>query len=830
MPNLTLRNLSNVDSNGGQHWWRVALNCKYFASSKTTRQLLGAILAIFILCISVCSSIAQASTTAADAFAGHALHDICYNGESVFVLSSVRKTPESYFVDPDGTKAYKSDLYLSKIGPSGSLTKILLGDVAPNGEQPSGTGALYDSGTSIQVFINSKESNNTYGMTGRRYTVEVLLPTMAVTSSAVLFSNANWGWWPVIRDSSGTLSHFSFSGYYRYQNTTNWGSVDPAVMLLEYQSTVAMHSSGIIREDEVNTINGASRTAIISRLQLVLDTTMMHFVDAIRAPGDGTEWTYGTTKEITWDTSLLQGNTVTLMIMPLSPDSNQSGIERVFTDSRPIVTAISSENLSVLAGNVPNTGQYSVNTAALGTVGNSYKIVILSNTSYWSVSKGWFTLLASSLSSTAPEVYVNTNKNLVYQGEELEVNLNTSVDSTNTDMSAKYNVYLSIEWGDTVLYDSGNGNGFVSNRAPLLSNISVPVLDDWYTHLRYNFDPNFAQTDFVLTIQLEDQNGNSVFSNSASVTYIPEANPFVASVSYSPTKAALRAASVTAVRFSLTSASNYNCNLGGIRTSVNNGAATALNTATKHSLMALQMGSAFDLGGGRLRSLYTGVKGAYNLFKKGEDVCKQMQHIESIANNYDDNISYYGLSQDQATDIFAIELLTTALSMYPGGGGTLYGGFNSKNLVNGVRSVFDLANKRALALAAIDNYAYITIELNQPRVWGIFWHNTDPVDLTVTVRPVFTYDDGYEDKTLGNTPRTFTTASNIETSSIDVGILKSYTKSMLFSDNKKSIDLKRGLYLIKAARKDASGNEIEVYRDTVHVVSNGQKCKMLIQR
>ncbi len=183
---------------------------------------------------------------------------------TIYVLATSRKSPESYFTDPDGTKSYKSDLYLLKIDSTGNVTKLKLGDVAPNGAQPgSDGGALLVSGQTLYAFRNSKSQNATYAMDGYLYTIDA--SSLSLTKTTTLFTNANWGWFPVIK-SGPTVSHFSFAGYYRYLDTTNQGSVIPDTMATESRQDHAAHSGGLMTADETSDINGANRTTIINRI------------------------------------------------------------------------------------------------------------------------------------------------------------------------------------------------------------------------------------------------------------------------------------------------------------------------------------------------------------------------------------------------------------------------------------------------------------------------------------------------------------------------------------------------------------------------------------
>ncbi|BBP44527.1 hypothetical protein [Thiosulfativibrio zosterae] len=131
----------------------------------------------------------------------------------IYLLASVPDLSGKSFTDPDGSKAYSSELRLLKISPTGEFVNIVIDTFFPLLSAPHNSGGMYIDGTKIHVFVNSKESNATYAMSGYSYFVD--LESMAVTNKSQLFSNANWGWFPVIQQ-DGRVSHFSFAGYYSY--------------------------------------------------------------------------------------------------------------------------------------------------------------------------------------------------------------------------------------------------------------------------------------------------------------------------------------------------------------------------------------------------------------------------------------------------------------------------------------------------------------------------------------------------------------------------------------------------------------------------------------
>jgi len=423
-----------------------------------------------------------------------------------------------------------------------------------------------------------------------------------------------------------------------------------------------------------------------------------------------------------------------------------------------------------------------------------------------------------------PEVYINTNSQNIFKDEMLQVFFNTSVLA---GMSEQYDVYFSINWDDITLYD--NGIDLVTEKQPLFNNTVLPELSNWfeYQKLRYTFPEGVPQTDYILGLHLVDNENNLIFENFSSVSYFPEQSPFISSGD-SKQKSRGRTANRETRQ---AKSSSKKCHLGGIRTDVENTTVTELDKATNRSMLALQMGSYFPLEG-RLKTIYQGVKGSYNLLKKGKKVCDHVNNFETLFDNYDDNIDFYGLSNEQASNIFAIELLTSALSL-TSGGGVLYSGFDSNDLVNGIKDYYNYQNKQFPAISSLDNSATIKIKFDQPNHWFLFIpYSTDPVELKVTATPVFTYADGaggaggYEFTDLKDVPKNFTDSDNIETKLIDLGEADSDKTSFGNIDYILSTTLTRGLYLIKASTENGD----EVFRDTIHVMREGQEHTMMIDR
>ncbi|GEM_PF-6864981 len=228
------------------------------------------------------------SINVSEVLSSHGITDVLFNGSDVFVLATVKSPDGVYRVDPDGTRAYKSSLKIVRFNKdSNSYQSVVIGEVWPNGDPTSGHGALYLSGDYLYAFKNSKDDGNGYAQSGSIYKINVSDPVMiSLESESKLFSASNWGWWPVFKSSS-VLSHFSFAGYYRYENTSNLGSVLPNVMQQEYADAVAAHSQGLVLANEADTMGTSSRPNVISRIQALMGEQQTTFSLAIKKSGTG---------------------------------------------------------------------------------------------------------------------------------------------------------------------------------------------------------------------------------------------------------------------------------------------------------------------------------------------------------------------------------------------------------------------------------------------------------------------------------------------------------------------------------------------------------------
>lgn len=112
--------------------------------------------------------------------------------------------------------------------------------------------------------------------------------------------------------------------------------------------------------------------------------TWGEYVDAFQTPLAGATWYYGVSQTFEWNPSLLKGSKVSIMVL----HDNPTGI----TDTNPDKNTVVSKNWFTFAEDVSNSGSFTVDPAALHGMGNAYKIAILSDAAYWTISKGLFAL------------------------------------------------------------------------------------------------------------------------------------------------------------------------------------------------------------------------------------------------------------------------------------------------------------------------------------------------------------------------------------------------------------------------------------------------------
>lgn len=199
----------------------------------------------------------------ASTLADHALHTVYDDGARIWLLASTRVEPATFYRNPDGGKAYLRDLHLVRIGANAEVTRLTLGQVA-NGDAYPGVGALLVDGATVYAFQNSVQysSQGAFGLEGFVYTVQG--DTMVLDSAERLFSNANWGWHPVLY-AGPLLSHFSYAGYRRHFDTLDLGDASPATLMAEYDTSVAAQARGLVLAHEAQQLQQYAPT-ILARI------------------------------------------------------------------------------------------------------------------------------------------------------------------------------------------------------------------------------------------------------------------------------------------------------------------------------------------------------------------------------------------------------------------------------------------------------------------------------------------------------------------------------------------------------------------------------------
>lgn len=209
------------------------------------------------------TNVAFAGSFTASSLDGFFIADVAKADNNTWLLASQRT--QGVIANADGTKAYLSDVYLLKVDASQNLSKVKLASLYPVGESPTydGGGLLVD-GATVYAFQNTLAAAGTYAMNGYQYTVNA--QSMGLTNTRSVFGYANWGWYPVVQV-GGKVSHFSYAGYHRINDTVDAGSVDPAVMVNEALANHVAHSGGLVATaDELKNINGTFRATLIQRL------------------------------------------------------------------------------------------------------------------------------------------------------------------------------------------------------------------------------------------------------------------------------------------------------------------------------------------------------------------------------------------------------------------------------------------------------------------------------------------------------------------------------------------------------------------------------------
>ena len=178
-------------------------------------------------------------------FADYRYGDACFKDGKAYVLASRVADANDFFVDPDGTKAARSEVWIMELSGPGIGRKAQIGTAYFNNNEPMG--ALNCQPGGVETFWNSKGANvSNYGMNGIRKLLDYAGLSVLMEKSD--FQNKNWGWYPWLTLDQG-LHHFSYAGYYRMIESETIASISPADAIAEWNQQRAEHSDGIFPAD-----------------------------------------------------------------------------------------------------------------------------------------------------------------------------------------------------------------------------------------------------------------------------------------------------------------------------------------------------------------------------------------------------------------------------------------------------------------------------------------------------------------------------------------------------------------------------------------------------
>jgi hypothetical protein len=165
------------------------------------------------------------------------------------LASSVSFEDDYIYRDPDGITFPLKDMHLIEVNnglfKSRKFTSIRIGH-----------SCVVESQKHYIVYANTKPRQGTYEMCGFKWLIRK--DELTVQRVETVFENKNWGWYPVI-EGDLSVSHFSFDGYFRYNEQKNLGRVEPVTMEKEHVRFIgetsrrtipnsAEHIAGIIRK------------------------------------------------------------------------------------------------------------------------------------------------------------------------------------------------------------------------------------------------------------------------------------------------------------------------------------------------------------------------------------------------------------------------------------------------------------------------------------------------------------------------------------------------------------------------------------------------------
>ena len=248
-------------------------------------------LAILIMSSLLTINQATAATSVAatpQAISGYDIHDVFLEGSGsstiAYMLLSKLSGTGKFYTNPDGIKDYERDVYIAKV----NANQFMLGDYL--GRFNISSAVLSVETDLVRVFFNHKLAIATYAMDGK--VVLLNKSDLRVSSHSVLFTNANWGWFP--KFIGNTVEHFSYAGYYRMYNTTNKGSVTSNIMVDESAKSIVAHSQSVVPYDAALIWPGKDRTfaynskivtALFAKLAALCSSTLENLGDAMFRDG-----------------------------------------------------------------------------------------------------------------------------------------------------------------------------------------------------------------------------------------------------------------------------------------------------------------------------------------------------------------------------------------------------------------------------------------------------------------------------------------------------------------------------------------------------------------
>ena len=174
-------------------------------------------------------------------------------GGSVYVLSTRLISSSDYRVDPDGTRAYKASIIVTKVDngqivAQSEVAQKYVGHIDGQGWPSVVRGSIGTSNGSIKVFFSEKSLGSNYSQAGYVYTLDA--GTLAMNVVSTLFSGNNWGWFPYF-DNNGDLWHFSFAGYSQLKNTNYQYGIQPEGAVINWQNRklVAVGDAGDLTQE-----------------------------------------------------------------------------------------------------------------------------------------------------------------------------------------------------------------------------------------------------------------------------------------------------------------------------------------------------------------------------------------------------------------------------------------------------------------------------------------------------------------------------------------------------------------------------------------------------